>query len=334
MVTEAQQTLTIDRLDRQLVHALVIDGRASFSRLAEVLGASEQTVARRYRRLRDAGALRVVVLPDPRRFAHYWIVRVHVLPQHAVAFAEAIARRPDVAWVGLIAGATEVTFAARARTTEERDALLLERLPHVRQVLGMTTAAVLHTFAGDPETEWRALDDPLDAAQVAALASGRRRGGSGPDPTPQDEPLLAALARDGRTSYAALAAATGDTEARVARRVETLLEDGAVIVDVEIANVLFGYAATTWLWLTVAPSALDAVGRQVMAHPEVAFVGATSGPANLAAAVTTRDTAALYAYLTERIGAISAVQAVEVAPILRRFKQAGTLLHGGRLTTA
>ncbi len=36
-----------DDLDRGLIHALHIDGRAPFSRIAAVLGVSAQTVARR-----------------------------------------------------------------------------------------------------------------------------------------------------------------------------------------------------------------------------------------------------------------------------------------------
>lgn len=61
------------------------------------------------------------------------------------------------------------------------------------------------------------------------------------------------------------------------------------------------------------------------------FAAAISGPANLAASLIARDTADLYRYLTQRIGAITAIHAVEVAPILRRFKHAGTLMDGLRL---
>ena len=47
---------TLDALDLKLLHALQIDGRAPFSRIAEVLGVSDQTVARRFRRLRTTAA--------------------------------------------------------------------------------------------------------------------------------------------------------------------------------------------------------------------------------------------------------------------------------------
>ena len=326
-----QEVLTLDRLDRQLIYALQIDGRASFRRLAEVLGASEQTVARRYRRLREAGAIRVIVLPNPRRFEHYWTTRVRVRPPAAVAFAEAVARRDDVAWVGLIAGGTEVTFLARAHTVAERDALLLERLPRSRQVLDVSAATVLHRFTGGPGTEWHALDDPLHATQAAALATPARRPGAGADPLPQDRPLLAALARDGRASYAALAAEIGDSEARIARRVDALLAGGALMIDLEVANALLGFPLSAWLWLTVPPAELDRVGHAIIGHPEVPFAAAISGSWNLAASLIARDSADLYRYLTQRIGAIAAINAIEVAPILRRFKHAGTLMDGLRL---
>ncbi|MGO4752694.1 Lrp/AsnC family transcriptional regulator, partial [Streptomyces sp. 2MCAF27] len=51
-------TVTLDDIDRGLVHALQIDGRAPLRTLGEALGVSENTVARRYRRLRSAGVLR------------------------------------------------------------------------------------------------------------------------------------------------------------------------------------------------------------------------------------------------------------------------------------
>ena len=60
------ESITVDDLDRQVAQCLGVDGRASFSAIAEVLGVSDQTVARRYRRLRSAGVLRVVGLRYPK----------------------------------------------------------------------------------------------------------------------------------------------------------------------------------------------------------------------------------------------------------------------------
>ena len=99
-----------------------------------------------------------------------------------------------------------------------------------------------------------------------------------------------------------------------------------MIVDLDVSTAALGFHTEAWLWLTVAPSDLDAVARTIAHHPECAFAAAVTGSASLLAAVMARDDTALYAYLTGSVGALP-VRAVEVAPILRRYKQAGTLVR-------
>ncbi|MFD2415553.1 AsnC family protein [Amycolatopsis pigmentata] len=62
-------------LDRAVVHASQIDGRAPFSRIGEVLDVSDQTVARRHGRLRAMSALRVVGLTTPESDADTELIR-------------------------------------------------------------------------------------------------------------------------------------------------------------------------------------------------------------------------------------------------------------------
>ena len=71
-----------DEIDRGLVHALHVDGRVPFTRVADVLGVSTQTVLRRYRRLRERAGLRVVGLADQDRSgAARWLTRITAGPQ-------------------------------------------------------------------------------------------------------------------------------------------------------------------------------------------------------------------------------------------------------------
>jgi DNA-binding Lrp family transcriptional regulator len=337
MTGETMETITIDRLDRRLVHALLHDGRAPFRRVAEALGSSEQTVARRYRRLREAGVVRVIVIRDPRRFRESVFVRVRTKPGAAGPIGDAVARRTDASWVTLAAGGTEVTCSLRSDDPRDRDALILEHLPRVGQVSDVSSASLLHVFGAGPRADWHALDDALDAGELAALGTRRPRPGtigapeSEPQLTPADDELLRHLARDGRATIKALAAASGRREAAVARRVEQLLDGGTLHVSTEIAAVPLGFRATASLWLTVAPSDLERVGTEVSHHPEVEFAGAVSGPANLVVAVTCRDSADLYRYLTRRLGAIAAIRQFEVVVAVRRLKQAGTIMDGDRL---
>jgi len=60
------ETVTLDELDWQVLQALQLDGRASFRLIGQVLGVSENTVARRYRNLCTLG-LRTVARTVPAR---------------------------------------------------------------------------------------------------------------------------------------------------------------------------------------------------------------------------------------------------------------------------
>src|SRR3984957_2610034 len=78
-------SVTVDVLDRRIIQALYVDPRAPFSRLSEVLGPSEQTIARRYRRLFDGHAVRVVGQLDSQRLGRSdWAVRVRCAPGSAL----------------------------------------------------------------------------------------------------------------------------------------------------------------------------------------------------------------------------------------------------------
>ena len=89
--------------------------------------------------------------------------------------------------------------------------------------------------------------------------------------------------------------------------------------------------SVAYLWLTVAPAALESVCLAMAAHDETPFVAAISGPANIVASVTCRDLDELYRYATDKVGPIEGVQRLEISPVLRRLKQGGTLMDGDRL---
>lgn len=328
---ETMNDAELDELDRSLVQALVIDGRAPFSRIAEVLDVSDQTVVRRYRRLRSTGLVRVVGLPLGSRVGLFesWL-RVQCAPDAALPVAEALARRPDIAWVTLNSGGTEIHCMTRARTRKDRDALLLDKLPRTRRVTGISAHTILRKFFGGPDA-W-AGTDLLRPGQIAALR--RPVAPHGPERYVMDEAelaLLSVLGRDGRAGYPELARATGLSESTARRRLERLRDLGAVFFDVEFVPSLFGYEAEATLVLTVPPARLAEVGAALAGHREVAFAAAVTGAASLMAVAVCRDTDALYTYLTERIGAVAGVGQVEVIPNLRSVKRAGMLVEDGRL---
>ena len=146
--------------------------------------------------------------------------------------------------------------------------------------------------------------------------------------------LIETLTTDGRASYARLAQVAGVTEARVARRMRALVEGGAMYLDVDVSVEALGMLTSASLWLSVTPAELDRAGEALARSTEVAFVAAITGPQNLTASVVCRDVEHLYSFVTTRVGAIAGVQALEVMPVLRHVKQAGTMVDGHRLAPA
>ncbi|WP_240796419.1 AsnC family transcriptional regulator [Streptomyces sp. RFCAC02] len=321
-----------DDIDRQLVHALHVDGRAPFSRIASVLGVSDQTVARRYTRLRTAGRLRVVGLWQiGARGDTGWTVRLQCVPGAVDDLGRALARRPDTMWVHALSGGAAMTFAARI--PEDPDGTgepsLLEQLPRTRQVTGVTVHSTLHMFFGGSQSPV-GKSGALSAEQVAALGDTPRDVRPVPPPlrrTEGDERLMACLAEDGRAPVADLAAATGWSQTTVRRRLAELLEHGAVYFDVECDRRVFGKRTRAVLWLSVRPRLLEEAGRALARHPEVAFAAATTGPTNLFASVQCGDTAELYRYLTTRVAALDGVERIDTEPLTRTFK--GVTPRGG-----
>ena len=313
-----------DELDRQLVHALQIDGRAPFSTIAGVLGVSDRTIARRYARLRSTGAVRVLGGVDPTALgAVVWFLRVRCAPAAALPVAEALARRPDTSWVSVTSGGTEITCAVRAENEADSEALLLAKLPRTPRVEGVTAHSVLHTFYGGPDSLIARLG-PLEEEAIERLRPpevphrpGLMRLDDG------DRTLLAALAVDGRTGFEQLAAMTGWSPTTVRRRMRELRERGLLYWDIDVDWSLFGVGTRTLLWLSVTPAQLEEAGQALAEHPQVAFAAATTGPTNLYASVVCANQRELYRYLTTRVAALPAITHIETAPVIKTIKQAG-----------
>jgi len=316
------ETSTIDELDRQLTHCLGVDGRASFSQIAEILGVSDQTVARRYRRLRSAGLLRVVGLDMARmKTSLGWFLRMRCVPGSGEAIAAALARRTDTAWIQLLSGDTEVLCSIRGAAGEESRSLLA-KLPRSSRIVAVTAHSRLHMFVGGPDG--LGFLEVLPAERVEPLRRPAR--GGQVEIGDLDSALFDVLAVDGRTPYADLAAATGWSESTVRRRVDQLRDAGVLFFDLELDTAAFGFLSSTWLWLSVPPSQLAATGTALAKFPEVAYAAAVTGAANLAAVVVCRDEPAFYEFLTAKIGSLPSVERVETSPVIRTVKQASTVV--------
>jgi DNA-binding Lrp family transcriptional regulator len=309
----------LDALDRAVVHALTLDGRAAFSTISTVLGVSEHTVARRYRRLRSHGVLRVVGILNGVRLGYKsWTIRIRCTPDAAMPISTALARRPDTFWIYILSGGTEIACNSQPRTPDE---LLIDKLPRGRSVLDVSAHELISDHAAPPHGP---VSGPLDDDQAARLCT--------PEPALLDEPVrldaadhrvLAVLARDGRATFAELANAVGDSSSTAARRLQYLRATGALAYKVELSPAALGMHTEARLWMSVRPRALVSTAAALATHAEVTFAAVTTGPTNLVAQLACPDSGSLYRYVTGQVAGLTAVDSIETAPVLRTVKRFG-----------
>ena len=321
-------SITIDVLDRRIIQALYVEPRAPFSRLSEVLGPSEQTIARRYRRLFDGHVVRVVGQLDSQRLGRSdWAVRIRCAPGSAPS-----GRHQTGAASGHRLGAADLRG--------NRD-LLHDPLPRhgaadptaAQPALGRPPGRRPRGVLPPPPVRRRGvaparaeLPQPDEIDRLLSPARGRTSI-ERPTVTLQDAdwPLVQALAEDGRASYRQLAARTHWHESTVRRRVEELIASGVLSFDVDLATDALGFHSPALLWMSVVPAKLAHVGQALAGRPEVPFVAATTGSTNLVAALLCQDDRSLYEYITGEMAALDGLTHIETAPVMRAVKMHATV---------
>ncbi|MFJ4650298.1 Lrp/AsnC family transcriptional regulator [Nocardia sp. NPDC088792] len=327
--TSMREAGILDLLDTRIVHALQLDPRIPFSRIAAELGVAEQTVARRYRRMRRDGIIRVIGAVDARALGENdWIVRLHCRPDGALQVAEALAERDDAAWISIAAAGAEIVFSLHPRSEHDRDDLLVKRLQRSAPVHDIAAAMILHRFVRRDVIDWRgrqylAGGESHSVAGEYDEADLRLRA--------EDRVLLEHLARDGRTSYAMLARSAGMSIGRVIRRIAALRAGGILYFDLDIAAVAAGSGTAAFLWLRVDPARLESIGRAITEHDETLYAAAITGSFNIFAVLAADNTNALYRYVTTKMSVLEGIHGFELSPVLQRLKHAGARTTGGRL---
>lgn len=131
----------LDGLDDAIVRHLQEDGRRAFREIARSLGVSEATVRARYRRLSEAGALRVVAIADPFRLGYRVLafVLLNVEPGQQAEVIDRLTPWPEVTYISSCTGRADLYIQVVCRSHDDLWELLAERLPRIPGVRGSET---------------------------------------------------------------------------------------------------------------------------------------------------------------------------------------------------
>ncbi|MFB9432565.1 Lrp/AsnC family transcriptional regulator [Streptoalloteichus tenebrarius] len=324
-------------LDRRIVAALQLNGRAPWGTIARYVGTSESTVLRRAAQLTESGQLRVIGVVDVLRcgLGVPVLVRFRCRPGTATAVAEAVAARPETRYASVLTGSADCTAEIVLPSHEDVARLEVHRLAGGDDVLETETLAVMRTFTSNHDWD----SGVLDADAVAGLR--------GTDVRPFEEQLwerpperldeldlaiIAALGEDGRMPYKELARQVGASESTAARRVDSLVRRGCLRFRTLAEPDILGFTVEFMLWLSVLPGRLDEAGQQLASHPGTRYLSATTGRFNLVGQVALRHFGELYRHTTDVVGALPGLQAADVTLQVSTLKRAWTPTPATRTT--
>ncbi|MGW7022222.1 Lrp/AsnC family transcriptional regulator [Streptomyces decoyicus] len=290
----------IDEIDLDLIAALQIAPRASFDVLARVLDSSARTVARRYARLVDEGAMRVICEIEWSLLAEGLPATVWIGtdPGRAPEVARALAARADTPFVSLASGAADVFCMLHGPTRADTTRALTTELPAVPGIRTLRTEWMLRRLTST--SAWRL--PRLASDQIAALAGQNtvQRAAH-----PRDTPLtglerdtVAALRHDARMPFSALARTLDITESRARRTVAALLESGLLRPRVEIDPRDIGYAVEVVLSIGCRPGAVQRLAVSLADHPATRFLALTAAASVFTYGGVFRDEEHLADFLT------------------------------------
>lgn len=308
----------LDPTDRRIVAALQVNGRASWTEIAALIGTSVTTVARRAQQLIADGQVLVAAVPQPGGGpADLLIVRVRCTPGSQLPTAQALAARPEVRFVAVMTGVHDLVAEVLVPGGTSMHSVLtgVQRIPGVQATVADLR---LHTYKSDHEWSRRLLGDhapppvspPVHDCPPAHLDE-------------VDERIIAALRHDGRASFHGVALGLGVSESTVRRRFESLHSAGCVQVITLVPAAALGFESELLFWLSVAPARLDAVARELAALSGVRYVAATLGQESLMCEVILPTHADVLEFTTQTLARIDGLRSwtagVELLTVKRGF---------------
>ncbi|TAP39067.1 AsnC family transcriptional regulator [Arthrobacter sp. S39] len=265
--------------DLELVHALQIAPRASWTQLGSALGRHPTTLATRWDRLRADGLAWVTGhLGTSALQGCMAFIGVECQPGRRSEVLERLCAIPEISTVEEAARAWDVRLTVLARNWQQ---LSRELLPLVRaEPTILRTHVTVATQLKAMGNNWR-LDilSPEQHRRVAALhPQVVRPPGATP---PYFEEMMAVLGRDGRASAAEIAEATGTHPTTATRHLRQGIESGLIALRCELAQEYSGYPVACQWYVRVPAAQLQAAVDYLRSHRTLRLCASTTGDANL-----------------------------------------------------
>lgn len=324
--------MDVSEEDLQLINALQIAPRISWSDAAGILGAHATTLAARWDRLKASGAAwsTAHLIGDPKQMC---LALVDVDCEMALRddVTAALAAIPEVVTVEEAASNRDLMLTVITPTLAHYSGRVM---PQFRKIPGLAkyqTSLCTRLHSGG--YAWRL--NVLDKSQMAALQALAGPEASGPATTgnqgaplpPSHLDLIPFLARDGRAAAADIARALGRSPATVQRQLNRVLSSGLLSFRCEMAQKYSGYPVTCQWFANVPPGQHEAAAAELRSFRNIRLSASTTGRTNFVILMWLHSLADVLNAEQALQLRIPGIQLVESAVVLNAAKRVGWMLN-------
>ena len=146
----------IDKNDIKLISILHKDGRENYANIARILGITESTARKRFKRLIDDNFIRIVASINWNKLGlnNICIVGLQINMRHFRVVSDKLANIPSVCFVGLVAGRYDLIVIILARSNEQVANIIEKQIAPIPYVIKTETFIALNIIKGG----WPLLD--------------------------------------------------------------------------------------------------------------------------------------------------------------------------------
>lgn len=303
----------------RIIAALQVDGRATWRKIATVLGLPERSVARHGAWLLEQGVVTVAAI---RHRQNSMLLACTCAPGTGRVASESLSAREDTSFSYQVTGREDLVV--ELHYTGDVTEVLSLQLPATPGVSSLVVYPILKYFktirgwrlGSLTPVEEQALRNEPDRTAWRAIA----------DLGAKDQLIIAALSEDGRASIESIARRVAMSETSVARRLDWLLSSGQISIRALVEPSAVGLHIEALLWVSTTPSKIEPLGHKMAARPEVRYAAAVAGDCQLVVNVTVASQADLYNFISDKAWDESLMQ-VKTSLVVQARKRGGQLVR-------
>ena len=302
----------LDLLDRKIAIALQRDGRASWRSIAQAVGSSTATVARRGQQLLASGVVKVNVITALGSTGQVdsFLIRINCRPGTQIDVASELVKNPDVRFLAVVTGRYDIIAELVVHGGATHYPQLIANLQSIEGIERWRSDLLIHLYKVTFDWGHQLFGEPMRLTELPKSGSTFVETDScSPGHFDSvDWKIIDALREDGRESLQGIADRIGTNESSVRRRFERLRSEGCVSIWTLVAAPALGMGAETLMTVRAAPHRMEAVAHEFAQHPAVRYLAATLDDNSLFCEIIVPSTNDLHTFITSTLARLDGVK--------------------------